>query len=933
MPKTIAIIQARMGATRLPGKMMLELGSKKVIDYVFERAEMAKNIDEVWLATTTSEQDNVLENWAKEKNKKYYRGSEKDVLDRYLKTAEKAGADVVVRITGDCPLSDFKIIDSVIEEFKNGNYDYVSNVHPPTYPDGLDIEVFSFDSLKKAWNEAKLNSEREHVTPYIWKNPEIFKSKNIENNIDLSEERWTLDTKEDYEFLKKVVEECEKSGSFCGMEEVLGIIKNNPQWKSINNMFERNEGYSKSIKEDIKIKKKLKIVLGDLKHDTIGRHSVFMPIGIGYITSYLFSKVGEDNVEVRLFDDPNELLSCVDEWNPDVIGLSNYCWNTNLSKVVFEYSKEKNPNIITISGGPEVPTDHDECEEYLLKRREIDLFVYREGEVAFSKLIKKILDGEDINDIKKNPQDGVMSINPETNKIIVGEVLPRINNLDEIPSPYLTGLMDKWFNGKHAPSIEIARGCPFTCGYCKASYDWFIRMTKFSIERIKQELEYMAKRMESYPDVLLSLCDSNFGMTEHDEKIAEYMNFLQNEYNWPNAFDVTTGKANYDRILRITSLLKNKMFVSVSVQTLNEKTLEVIRRRNMPLDKYSELQKEIKRRGMSAIAELIIPMPEETKESFFDSVRILLNTEVNSIVVYTLMLLKGTPMASKEFRYKYGMETKFRLLPRQFGEYKGRRCFEIEEVCIATNKMSFDEYLDCRGFALVSSLLADKQFDYTKKHIKELDIDIYDFVMQAWDSIKNNNNVLSDIYNKYIEETKNELFDSEEELLGYFSKQENYNKLLSVELGDNLMRKYSTKMLLEGCSHLIGLVYRVLNKLNKNKADQKIRESLDCAKQWVNANRNISEVINSKMYRDSVRLLNLTYDVNTWFLSDDSKPLTDYYRKNTIYKVYCDKDHIDRVLNEVRDLYGDDLFFCIGKYLINHEIREFWCETKDKIRQ
>ncbi|MEK6647292.1 MAG: cobalamin-dependent protein [Candidatus Firestonebacteria bacterium] len=675
---------------------------------------------------------------------------------------------------------------------------------------------------------------------------------------------------------------------------------------------------------------KLKIVLGDLRHNTIGRHSVFMPIAIGYIASYLLSKLGPEYVDVRLYDDPKEIFDCIDDWNPDVIGLSNYCWNTNLSKMVFEYAKKKNPNIVSVSGGPEFPTDNKECRDYLLKRSKIDFFVYREGEVAFLKLVQKIKNKICVNDLKSNPQAGIMSIHPKTKRLVIGEVISRIEDLDEIPSPYLTGLMDKWFNSHYAPSIEMARGCPFTCAYCKASFLWFSHMARFSIRRIKDELTYMAKKMKSYPDVLLSICDSNFGMTEEDEKIAIHLRHLQDQFNWPNAFNVTTGKANYDRILRISSILKNKMLISTSVQTLNSKTLKIINRRNLPLDQYKELQKKIKKLGMSALAEIIIPMPEETKKSYFDSIKILLDSEIDFIETYTLMLLKGAPLASKKLRKKYEMKTGFRLLPRQFGEYKKKKCFEIEEVCIENNTMSFKDYLDCRGFALTSLLLSSEQFNFIQKHLKDFNIDVYDYMTKIWDAIKLEKNKVSSIYQTYIEETKKELFDSEKEIYQYFSKQKNYDKLLKGELGDNLLRKYRTKMLLECCVPLIKLMYCVLKDSIKSKSGSEINESLKAAEQWMIITRNISEVIKNKSFRKKTKMISSNYDVNAWLSSDGSNPLT-FYKRHVSYEVCCDKDHIEEILDELKKLYGKDLIFCIGKFFINNSVKEFWRKSNVKL--
>ncbi|MCX6722591.1 MAG: glycosyltransferase family protein [Candidatus Staskawiczbacteria bacterium] len=250
--KIVAIIQARMGSTRLPGKMMLKILGKPIIEHVFERIKDSQLINEIWLATTLNAEDNVLADWADSKGKKVYRGSSDDVLERYWQTAKQAGADIVVRITGDCPLHDSEVIDSVINKFLSGGFDYVSNAHPPTYPDGLDTEVFSFQALEKSWEEAKLKSEKEHVTPYIWKNSEKFKIDNVSNEIDLSKERWTLDTKEDFLFIDNILKECATRGVKVNFKNVLDILESFPHWREINSVYQRNEGYQKSINEDFK---------------------------------------------------------------------------------------------------------------------------------------------------------------------------------------------------------------------------------------------------------------------------------------------------------------------------------------------------------------------------------------------------------------------------------------------------------------------------------------------------------------------------------------------------------------------------------------------------------------------------------------------------------------------------------------------------------
>jgi spore coat polysaccharide biosynthesis protein SpsF (cytidylyltransferase family) len=249
--KTIAIIQARMGSIRLPGKMMILLAGRPIIFHVVNRVKKSKLVDQAVLATSDEKNNEVLIEEVKKYGIDSFVGDENDVLDRFYQCAKKFNADIIVRITGDCPLIDPKIIDKVIEIFQNNQVDYASNVHPPTFPDGFDVEVFSFGVLEKAWQKAKLKSEREHVTPYIWKNKEFIK-KNLKNDKDFSHLRLTIDEKEDLDFLNLLFEKLNTDNY--EMSDVIQIIKENPELININSKFIRNQGYTKSIIEDKELK-------------------------------------------------------------------------------------------------------------------------------------------------------------------------------------------------------------------------------------------------------------------------------------------------------------------------------------------------------------------------------------------------------------------------------------------------------------------------------------------------------------------------------------------------------------------------------------------------------------------------------------------------------------------------------------------------------
>lgn len=243
-----AIIQARMGSTRVPGKVLLDIRGHPMLWHVVNRVRQVRSLDQVLVATSDGSSDDPIAAFCEQEGIPCFRGSEDDVLDRYYQAAKWIGADVVVRITADCPLVDPSIVDDVVRCFVEGDYDYVSNTDPPTFPDGLDAEVFSFDALERAWREARWQSEREHVTPYMRKHPELFRIGNLTYEENLAGMRWTVDEPQDLEFVRAVYDHL-GSTSF-GMADVLDILKKRPELAEINASIGRNEGYQKSLRED-----------------------------------------------------------------------------------------------------------------------------------------------------------------------------------------------------------------------------------------------------------------------------------------------------------------------------------------------------------------------------------------------------------------------------------------------------------------------------------------------------------------------------------------------------------------------------------------------------------------------------------------------------------------------------------------------------------
>ena len=248
--KTIAIIQARMGSTRLPGKVLAELCGMPMLAVLIARVRCTKGIDEIVVATTINKDDDVLVEWLSNQKIATYRGSENDVLDRFWRCASKHAADVIIRITADDPLKDADVIGIALKEFQSiKSIDYVSNTIKPTFPEGLDIEIFSFAALERAAKEATLPSEREHVTPYIWKNPDRFSIRCFEMQPNLSGWRWTVDKPEDLLFIQTVLSHFNNDITV-GYKTIIQLLLDNPKLININAGTIRNEGYLKTISKE-----------------------------------------------------------------------------------------------------------------------------------------------------------------------------------------------------------------------------------------------------------------------------------------------------------------------------------------------------------------------------------------------------------------------------------------------------------------------------------------------------------------------------------------------------------------------------------------------------------------------------------------------------------------------------------------------------------
>lgn len=510
--------------------------------------------------------------------------------------------------------------------------------------------------------------------------------------------------------------------------------------------------------------------MADLIHTGFHGHFIYcFPLGIGLISAYLLKKFPGE-ISVELFKFPEDLSGTLSRQIPKIMCFANYSWNLNISYEYIKVIKERVPQTIVIMGGPNYGFEKHEISKFWEKYPLIDFYIVLEGELAMAEIVKVLYSFDfDVDAIKES---GIKIPNCHykvKDKIIKGALLSRIENIDALPSPYLMGLMDKFFDEELSPMIQTARGCPYQCTFCTEGNRYYNKVLHRS--DISEELNYISQK--AVLSKSLTITDANWGMFRQDIEKAELLRGLNKKYAWPDRIFVSSGKNKKKQVDKVFSLLEGVMAFGGSVQSMDLDVLKNIKRKNISFKELGWVGKK------DSYTEVILALPGDSFEKHAKTLKAVVDAGFNGLILNQLAMLPQTELNSIETRKNYKIKTKYQLMQRSFGKYEvlGEKftAIEYEELCVSNSTMTFVEYVDSRELDLIVRELnkvniSPKLF----KLCKQLNISWFDILLACYKRRRNYRVGLKKTFNTYRKELLDSLWDSEGELADKVKKNINY---------------------------------------------------------------------------------------------------------------------------------------------------------------
>lgn len=617
------------------------------------------------------------------------------------------------------------------------------------------------------------------------------------------------------------------------------------------------------------------ILLADPSFDHKGLRIPIIPLGAGLVASYLKKNHPEASVTVLKAATP--VLAYIKDQRPAIVALTNYLWNRNLCLAIAEFTREVSPESWVVFGGPEMDSRPFDPILFRKKYANVDFFIQHEGEVAFTKLVSRYLETDgNIDAVKLQPDLlGNTFYFSGNGDIQTSPPIGRIENLDDIPSPYLMGIFDHFLaDDQYMPMVQTNRGCPFSCTFCQEGSQYFAPVKRHSMEFIKMELDYIAARVN--PKAALWITDSNWAMYEQDEETAQHISGIQKSKGWPSDIISSTGKANLARIIRITNILNKTMYISNSVQSMNTDVLKSIKRKNLSPKELEANRTDLK--GIRQEPELICPLPSETRDTFFKGLNQLLDSGSSQrFAVFQTLILTNTEMAhdvsTREFGFKIKHKQHFNLM----GRVNGKFVCEIERVVCATNTMSLEEFCDCRAYAmLLDSLVRFEPIHEIFRYLTARSRPFSEFTQGLFDSLSTAPESLQDCVTQFKQEIKDEMHESETAALEFM--QANEDAYESGERGGGNLR-YSNQFWFDHFDDMFDWIFSQVLRMFADEPDA--RKEIAALKGYLSAAYYDRFILNRNGPDNLTK--SLDYHVALWAETTDVYPLADF-KGNTTYQ-------------------------------------------------
>lgn len=532
-----------------------------------------------------------------------------------------------------------------------------------------------------------------------------------------------------------------------------------------------------------------KIYFADLTHTAQGISAATFPLGISFVASYAAKELGAE-FDFKLFKFPATLERALREEPPAMLCCSNYSWNFELAYKLATLAKQRIAGLIIVFGGPNFPLVDAERLEYLSRRPIIDFYVEIEGEVGFVDLVRK-LSAHSLDAARfKSCGEKVLNASYITGGKLVRGELERIRDINIIPSPYLTGILDPFFDLPLVPMLETARGCPFSCTFCSDGVDIKDKVSRFTAERTRSELEYIADRVKKSDEIIIT--DLNFGMYRQDLDTSRVIADLQAKRGWPVLVKGSAGKNKPERIIEAAAILKGTWVIGAAIQSSDVSVLKAIKRSNISstaFQRFIEYGNSLDKESQT-YSEIILGLPGDTKEKHFESLNFGVKNGVNSLRMYQAMLLCGTEMASQEARQSWELQTRFRTIPGCVGVYDffGAKhpVAEIEEIIVGSKSMSFEDYIDCRVMNLIiETFYNNALFEEVFALLVRLGVPVFDCLLHVKNHPERFSPEILAIIEDFIHQTSKDLYATIEETQSVVLTPEIIGKYIGGELGIN----------------------------------------------------------------------------------------------------------------------------------------------------